>query len=145
MSAGDVLEWILRAVVVLGLPGILAYAVKQRRKDQAEARAMEAEADVAEGQVQPKVKTTSIVSLEAEIAALSKTFQEDRRLKEQTIDWLSRQLDAERAASARKDLRIRELEEKVQALQTRVAEVSDELARVSEDLKSLHDGDPRQP
>lgn len=141
MTAGDVFDWIAKISVIVGLPGVITYLVKERRKNNAEARRAETDADYAEAELPNRLRSSSVITIEAELAALQKTFQDDRNAKERTIEFLSEQLEAERAASAMKDRRIRELEEKVQALQARVAEVSDELARVSEDLKSLHDGE----
>jgi chromosome segregation ATPase len=140
VSGSDVLDWVARISVIVGLPGVLMYLVKERRKNNAEARAAEADAEVDEAEVPLRVRTSSVVTLEAEVAALQRAFDMERNSNQRTIEHLAEQLEAERALSAAKDQRIRELEEKVQQLQHRVSEVSDELARVSEDLKSLHDG-----
>ncbi len=138
----EVLDWVARISAMVGLPAVLLYLIKERRRNNAEARKVEADADYASADLPNRLRSSSVVTMEADIAALRRTFTDDRAAKERTIKFLSDQLEAERAASLAKDTRIRELEEKVQVLQRRVAEVSEELARVSEDLKSLHGNDP---
>lgn len=135
---------VLKFLTLVGLPSVIGWLLRERRRQRATDRQAEAAADISEAEVPLRVRSSSVVTLESEIAALSKTFQDDRALKEQTIQWLREQLEAERMTSAAKDRRIRELEEKVQQLQARVAEVSEELARVSDDLAALHnDGHPK--
>jgi uncharacterized protein YlxW (UPF0749 family) len=141
MTAGDVFDWIAKISVILGLPGVIGYLIKERRKNNAEARRAETDAEYAEAELPNRLRSSSVITIEAELAALQRTFQDDRNAKERTIEWLSEQLEAERAASAAKDARIRDLEAKVTQLQSRVAQLSEELAQVSEDLKSLHDGE----
>jgi chromosome segregation ATPase len=142
VNGGDVLDWLARGSAIVGLPAVLMYLIKERRKTNAEARRAETDAEYAEAELPNRLRSSSVITIEAELAALQRTFQDDRNAKERTIEWLSEQLEAERAASAAKDARIRDLEAKVTQLQTRVAQLSDELAQVSEDLKSLHDGEP---
>lgn len=139
MNATDALDWFARLATVLGLPGVVIYLIRYRRAENAAARRAEAGADVDELTVPDKVRTSSIATLEAEMAAMQRAFDISRTTDAQTIARLSEQIQAERAASAEKDVRIRELESKVQTLQARVSEVSEELARVSDELRSLHD------
>lgn len=137
----DVLDWLARGSAIVGLPAVLMYLIKERRKNNAEARRAETDADYAEAELPNRMRSSSIVSLEAELAALQKTFKDDRSAKEETIKFLKAQLEQARADSIAKDRRIRELEEKVGQLQARLAEISEELARVSADLAALHDDD----
>lgn len=136
-----ILDWVAQVSVIIGLPGVVIYLIKERRKNNADARRAETDADYAQAELPNRLRSSSVITIEAELAALQKTFQDDRTAKERTIEFLSEQLEAERAASAMKDQRIRELEDKVQALQARVGQVSDELTEVREDLKSLHAGE----
>lgn len=138
MTPSDLLDWFARLATIVGLPGVIIYLVRYRRRETAAARAAEADASVDELTVGDRVRTSSIATLEAEMAAMSKAFDISRTADAQTIARLRADLDAERASSERKDLQIRELQSKVQALQARVSEVSDELARVSDELRSLH-------
>lgn len=138
------IDVLLRVITVLGLPTIGLWFLRERRRQHATDRQAEADADVTEAEVPMRVRSTSVITLESELAALSKTFQDDRALKESTIAWLKEQLEEERAASAAKDQRIHDLEGKVKSLQERVAEVSEELARVSDDLRSLQTDDPKR-
>lgn len=141
MSLSEAADWFVRTVVALGLPGVAIYYVRDRRKGIAEARRNEASADVDERTVKDKVRTSSIASLEAEVAAMQRSFEAGRAADADTIAHLRAEIREERESSALKDKRIRELESKVQILQARVSEVSDELARVSDELRSLHDHD----
>lgn len=137
-----ILDNVLRVLTAIGLPAVILWFLRERRNQAANDREAEAQADVSEAEVPLRVRSSSVVTLEAEIAALSRTFQDDRKLKQDTIDWLTAQLDAERRANVAKDRRIRELEAKFQGLQTRFDEVSEDLKRVSHDLRSLHDDKP---
>ena len=139
MTPGDVLDWFARTATVVGLPGVVIYLVRYKRSETAQARSTEADADVDELTVADKVRTSSIATIEAEMAAMQQAFANARAADAATIARLSEENRDIRASSAEKDERIRELENKVQQLQARVSEVSDELARVSEDLRSLHD------
>jgi chromosome segregation ATPase len=149
MTFSEVLDAVARVSLIFGIPGIITYLVKERRKNNANARVAEADADKAEADADfdeadlpNKVRSSSIVTLESEMAAMQRTFDRDRKVTRETIQWLEEQLRNERRASARKDDRIRELEEKVQELQRRVAGLSQDLARVSEELASLHSDQP---
>lgn len=147
-ATADALDWFARIAAGVGLPGVIVYYIRDRRKTSAEARQLEAGADVDERTIGDRVKTSSIATIEAEVAAMQRSFEISRAADAATM--LRIQADNERLVreSAAKDLRIRELESKVQQLQARVSEVSDELARVSDELRSLHDdhnpgADPR--
>jgi chromosome segregation ATPase len=138
----DIFDWVSRIVLLLGLPGVITYLVKERRKNNADARMAEADAEFAEEDLPNRHKTSSIVSLEAQVTAMQKTFKTDRENRDETIAFLRGELESEREASKRKDDRIRELEEKVQKLQARVSDLSRELAQVSRDLADLHSNHP---
>ena len=141
MSASDVFDLFSRVGSLIGLPAVTLYLIRSRRKERAEARREEAAAEVDEKTVGNRVTTSSITTLEAEIAALQRAFDVSRATDADTIARLRADIAEERRSSAEKDARIRELEQKVQTLQGRVAEVSDELARVSIELASLHGRD----
>ena len=142
MNPADALDWFARIATVVGLPGVVIYLLRYKRPETAAARLTEAEADVDERTIADKVRTSSIATIEAEMAAMQRAFETSRAADASTIARLRNDLDAERQSSEQKDRRIRELESKVLALQTRVSEVSDELARVSDELRSLHDHEP---
>ena len=137
----DFLSLVAQISVIVGLPGVIIYLIKERRKNNAEARRAETDAEFAEADLPNRQRSSSVVTLEAELAALQRAFDVERNSTARTVEHLSEQLEAERAQSAAKDKRIRELEEKVVQLQGRVEELTDELKSVAADLASLHDGD----
>lgn len=137
----DVLDWLARGSAIVGLPAVLMYLIKERRKNNADARRAETDADYAEAELPNRIRSSSAVSLEAELAALQRAFDVERNSTARTVEHLSEQLEAERAQSAAKDQRIRELEEKVLLLQGRVEDLTDELKSVAADLASLHGDD----
>ena len=138
MTLPEVFDVLSRVGTLIGLPGVTLYLIRSKRKERAEARRLEAAADVDEQTIVNRVTTSSITRLEAEIAALQSSFDVSRATDADTIARLRAEIAEERRSSAEKDARIRELETKVQTLQARVAEVSDELHRVSIELASLH-------
>lgn len=138
MTLPEVFDVLSRVGTLIGLPSVTLYLIRSKRKERAEARRLEAAADVDEQTIVNRVTTSSITRLEAEIAALQSSFDVSRATDADTIARLRAEIAEERRSSAEKDARIRELETKVQTLQARVAEVSDELHRVSIELASLH-------
>lgn len=137
----DYFDWVVRTLVAFGVPTLVVYFVKEKRRRNAEDRVIEADADVAEAAVLYRNRNTSITSLEAEIAALQRTFDADRATKQATIDWLNGQLVEERRVSAERErLHLRQiavLEGKVAGLQQSLADVSEQLTRVNVDLRRL--------
>lgn len=145
MNPADLLDWFARLATILGLPGVLIYLVRDRRTKNAEARSVEADALVDEETVPDKLRTSSIATIEAEIAAMQRAFDISRAADAQTIERLRREVAQERESSAAKDVRISELETRVAELKTKMSELSDELAHVSDELRSLHDDPRRSP
>lgn len=145
MNLALVIQWILNGAVPLALVKVLF----DRRRNRAAARTTEAAADVDKATVPDKVASSSRVTLEGELAALSKTFRDDRAMKEETIAWQTQQIKEMRSAHAQevaefarqvteRDERIRELEAKVRGLQQRVSDMNDELESMAQDLAQMH-------
>lgn len=137
----DVVDWVVRTLVAFGVPGLIIYFVRDRRQKNAEDRIVEAHASVAEHDVLAHSRNTSVVSIESEIAAMQRTFEDDRKIKQATIDWLTMQLQAERNEAARREERhqeeISQLEDKVRTLQKALGSVSTQLETVTADLRRL--------
>lgn len=135
----EIAKWVGIIATAVGLPGVVLWFLNDRRTGGALKRKAEAEASREEGVVVSDVRKSSVVSLEAEIAALSSSFETDRKIKQATIEWLTSQLTAERQNSALKDQRIRELEQKVNAMTSTIDTFREELTRVRDELTSLRD------
>lgn len=150
---GQIFDWLIKAAGAVGLPAVLIYLLYYRRKVTIENRSLGARAAVDEATIPVAIKSSSVTQLEAELAALATSFETDRKIKGDTIDWLQRQLEEERAANREalraKDDKIRELEEtiaslqgKVTSLQTNVHDLNDELQKVADELAALHSDTP---
>lgn len=126
----EILGWLN----VIGLPAVITWALYDRRKirNAGDKGALENE-ELAET-MPNRVKSSSVVTLEAEILALSRTFEMDREAKERTIKFLQQQLTEAREDVLERDLLIDALQEKVAALQRQVNMINTELVEVQQKL-----------
>ena len=119
---------------VIGLPAVITWALYDRRRVRNEARQGELVGDEQEATLPNRIRSSSVVTLEAEILALQNTFNADRQIKDHTIQWLKEQLEEEREENRKKDRLIDELQDKVRDLTRRVAALVNDLDRVQQDL-----------
>lgn len=131
------LDWVWKIVNVIGLPGVITWALYDRRKLKNQARKDEIQIEVDEANAPNKVKTSSIVTLEAELMALSRTFEMDREAKERTIKWLTDQNRALRQEIEERDTLIDKLQENIDNLKGQVRRVTANLEQVQRDLDHL--------
>ena len=118
---GDVVDAILRIAGALGLPALLLWALKERRKTRAEGA-------VAERTVGAVVQKTDAGALEAHVLAIERAFSVERASKDRRIAELEERLDevrqdcAEQIADVerRKDALIGELRDQVATLTARL-------------------------
>jgi len=134
-----VFDWLTKLGALVGLPSVIIYLMYYRRR-------IKNQAVLQEGRIPIQIKSSSVTQLESELAALAATFETDRRLKGETIDWLTGQLEndrqllaQERLASAAKDQRITELSDTVRELQSRVVDLVDDLGALERKLQEFHD------
>ena len=118
----------------IGFPAIITWFLYDRKRLRAEARKQDASATVAEGKAPNEIRTSSVVSLEAEIVALQKSFDADRRIKDATIDWLSDELDDARTELESKDALIDALKKQVRTLMGEADTIKRRLKEVEREL-----------
>lgn len=140
------LDWIIRAIVALGVPGVIGKFFYDRRRVRAGGRAEEARARIAELTADDKVVVSSVTTQEALRLALQKSFEADRAVKDDTIEFLGRQLASSRQREvelntrmAEKDALIHQLQERVTQLQEQLRAQADELVRIADQLRDLQE------
>jgi septal ring factor EnvC (AmiA/AmiB activator) len=129
---------------VIGMPTVIAWALYDRRRIRNEGKQGELEVQEAEATLPNRVKTSSVVTLEAELLALSRTFEMDREAKERTIAFQAQQLSEARRDIAEREAVIDSLREKVAGLQRQVNAVTSELADVHRQLDRVTRNNPQQ-
>jgi chromosome segregation ATPase len=135
----DVLEsirsWVLLVGTAIGLPGVIIFWLRDRRR-------INARADIEEATVPFQIRTAGATSMEAEVAAIAAAFKAERTIHEEALEACTEQLRSERLRS--RDLfqdlseaRKREVakDEQVQQLRDQVEELR---ARVHELLGQIH-------
>lgn len=139
MSNVDTIDWIIRSIVVLGIPGLFAkywHERAQKRKSPAESRVDEVKAVIEEKTSGDKVLGSSVASFESQIAAMQKAWAIEREAKDKTIEFQAHQLDAERTYSRSRDELIKELREQVDRLQRELGQVVDRLDMLQRTIPS---------
>ncbi len=121
-----------------GIPVVLGWALYDRRK-------LKNDNEIAEATAGDKVKTSSIVTLEAELVAARKSFDADRSIKDQTIEWLRDSLAEARVEDARKDELIEDLLRKVRTQGRRIEEMAREQVKLESELIALKNGGGGSP
>ena len=96
-------EIVITGANVIGLPAVITWALYDRRRVRNEARKGELDTHEHEATLPNRVRSSSVVTLEAELLALQNSFNADRQIKDNTIQWLKDQLEEERDENARKD------------------------------------------
>lgn len=128
------LKAILEVLNIVGIPAIITWALYDRRRIRNEGNKGELDVEEQEATLPDRVRSSSIVTLEAELLALSRTFEMDREAKERTIAFQAQQLAEARADLEERDKVIDGLRDKVASLQRQVTAVTRELAEVHGEL-----------
>ena len=106
----------LRALAVLGLPGVLIFWLRDRRSLRIQNNASEAKTPY-------KIRATAATTLDVEVAALQKAFDVDKSTRNDTIAYLKAELVDTRMREEQKDARNAALQETVTLLQGRVQQL----------------------
>lgn len=122
----------------IGIPTIIGWFMYDRKRIRAEGRKGDAEADVAEGKAPLEIRTSSIVSLESEIVAITKSFESDRRIKEATLEYLKGELTDARAEIESKDALIDSLKKKVRTMMEEIDTMQHRLMTMEHELERAH-------
>jgi chromosome segregation ATPase len=128
----DFLDVLLRVAGAVGLPALLIFLIRDRRR-------VKADASRIEGQVPFEIRTTAATTLEAEVAALSRSFEVDRGVRNETIRVLQSELATERQASVEKDRRIKELQIRVEEMRAQIRELTHQVHILQESLAAITD------
>lgn len=133
MPFHEVLDWIVRALVGLGIPSLTAkYLIERRRENKTKAalRKEDAQATVEEKTTGDKIAVSSVSTLESQIAAMARAFEIERVSKDRTIEFQAGQLESERAYSRSRDALIVELRTRVEDLQRQLGEIAEQLQTI---------------
>lgn len=96
MTTGEVADWAVRLLVAVGLPTIILYFLKERRKNSAES-------EVAERTVDSTVARVDLTAIEQQLATLRGALDMERQSKDNLVNDLREQLAEARTTIA--DLR----------------------------------------
>lgn len=122
-------DWVWRAAIGLVIALIL-YGVKDWRKTRNEN-------ELAEETRQPKVARAGIETLEAQILAMSKAWEEERASKDRQIDELKEQHADCRQRIDRAEEAVTQAQEKMREAQEKMAEMAKELEKFRRQLEQF--------
>lgn len=131
MTFSEGLDFVVRLLTILGFPTVVAWFLYDRRRLRAQNSETEATAP-------NRVRSSSVISLEGEIMALSNSFDTDRHVKEETISFLQQQLDEARDSIAERDRLIDDLQTQMSALKVKVRIVTRDLELIQAELDAMH-------
>lgn len=131
------LDVLTRVLTVLGIPTVVGWALYDRKRIRNEGAKGAVEVEEAEETLPHRVRSSSVVTLEAEIMALSNSFDTDRRIKDETIAFLQAQLAEAREEIEARDEMIDSLQEQVRTLRANVNQVNRDLDRLQGELETL--------
>lgn len=137
MTGAEALEWFIRLLAVVGLPSVTTWFLRERRK--LRNQNLETEATMPN-----RVRTSSVVTLEAEIMALSNSFDTDRRIKDETIAFLTAQLEEAREDITERDCKIDSLQAQVLALKRDAEAVTRRLVALQGELDAMRNHPPEK-
>lgn len=121
---------------IIGIPAIVTWVLYDRRRVRNQADRGQLENEELEQTLPDRVKSSSLITLEAELISLQKTFTADRELKENTIQWLSSQLAEARADILERDKLIDRLQEQLNILRTQMEDLQRELNQAKNNRRS---------
>lgn len=125
MTAGDVVRDVLAVTAALGLPGVLIWFVRDRRKTRAEA-------DVAQGTADSEIAIKGVAALEAHLVLVERAFESERASKDRQLADQQAQISQLRADLDHKDAVIAELKSEIEELQQRLTSVRDRLTELTD-------------
>ena len=137
MSISEIGDLLVKAMAGIGFPSLLGkyiYDSVKNRPTRAARRQARLDAQIAAATADDKIRSSSVTSVEAQMVAMAKGFDQERQSKDRTIAFQEGQITTLRAENADKDQVIRELKATVEDLQRQLADVLD---RINE---QLHDG-----
>lgn len=137
MTWQEIADTGVRVLTVIGTPGIILWFLYDRHKIKTANRIANVNADEVEATLPDRMRSSSVVSLEAEIVALRNSFNTDRRIKDETIKWLTEQLGDARRDLAERDAVIDSLQDQLTMLKEKMRVMTLDLNRVQSRLDSV--------
>lgn len=125
------------AIVGLGAPGLVAWFVRDRRKDRAATV-------VAEQTVESEVELKETGALEARLVYVQREMDLERGFHRQQIADRDGEIERQRAELARRDERIASLLDQVAHLEQQLADVTRQLTSVRTQLNELAEHAPKE-
>jgi uncharacterized coiled-coil DUF342 family protein len=127
----DLFDAALRLMGAVGAPALIIYFVRDRRRNAITN-------NKAEKRLPFEVRATAATTLDAEVAALTKSFELDRRTRTETIEALRKDLQEAREEIDKKDQKIEELKKKVRELQEKVDEMQRQMTSLQHEFDDLN-------
>jgi cob(I)alamin adenosyltransferase len=135
-------KWILELLSLLAIPSVVTWALYDRRRVRAADKISEADAQVADATIPHHIQSSSVVTMEAQVAALGKSFDMDRTIKDATIAYLRRELAEKDAEIDRKDAVIDDLLSKVRSMGAQMDQMRSEQRKLEKELVELKQAPP---
>lgn len=123
MSAGEFFDLALRIAFALGIPGVVIWYLRDRRKSRASD-------EVAERTVSADVRIRDVGSLEAHIAYVERAFEVERESKDRRIADQDQQIAALSGEVRRLTDKDRDNAERIGALRDEVAALKEQVTRL---------------
>lgn len=125
MSVAQIATIVLATLTAFGLPGVVIWFLRDRRRGQAEAT-------VAEETVSADVEIKGIAALEAHLVLVEKAFNAERASKDRQLADQQRQIEQLAADLEHRNAVILELRGEIADLQQRLTAVSDRLTELTD-------------
>jgi seryl-tRNA synthetase len=126
----EIFDVALRLLAVLGLPTVLMFWLKDRRR-------VAIANGVSEQKTPYEIRATAATTLDVEVAALQKTFDVAQSARNDTIAYLKAEVVDARLREAEKDARNDLLQATVTQLQARVVELQATIADLQINLNNV--------
>lgn len=123
-------QTVLVAVQALGLPALVLFYLRDRRKNRVETT-------VAEATAQDRVDLSSISAVEAHVALVEKAFDAERASMGRQIAELERRLVASQAEGDQQRAELETMRNELERLRSQVDTLADELQAASLRIESL--------
>lgn len=114
------LQWILVVGQAVGLPALILFYIRDRKKTQAEAA-------LAEGTVKSQIDLSSISAVEAHVGLIQKAFDAERESKDRVIADLEEKLHTAQEEVERQKAKLESMSVELYRLRQKVDTLSDEL------------------
>lgn len=135
MHPTEWIDWVVRAIVALGIPGVTTKFALDWRKRRFKQRGQNVADSINEATAADKIESSSILTIQARMAALISTFDAERRIKDGTIDFQDKRITALEEDVADRDRIIAELRVTVEELRKQLDAVASRI-----DNLQNHDG-----